>query len=372
MVYFIDIIGAHSGLQNYDESFYILLQENGIDSKVISNYDSYFSISILKNHYLGSFVRKVFTLLCNYFRYLYFIILKMKKSVFIYNSFGLGLLDMIFLFPFCMNHNYFVLVHDIYIMGESGKIKIKSISNLFYKYLIKNAFVHSINTGKKLKNLGFKMQVFFIPHRYKMNMRIDLNDVMQEVINSIENDKRNILFFGTIRKSKGLDIFLKAIKQINTEYLSTLNFIIAGKDKSNIYKSINIDNYINIKRINRFISENELKYLFHNSDYIVLPYKEIYQSGLAELSICLRLPIIASDLNFFKETLSKYPSFGHMFKNRMYIDLARTIENIIFMKKQRSDYFSSIDLEKYYDTKQEQRFIFFLRQKLLRTRKLYE
>ena len=93
MILFIDIIGAHNGLQNYDESFHLLLKDNEIDSIVISNYKSYFSIKLLQNHYSNSLSERLIKLIANYLKYLLFILPKLKKSIIIYNSFGLGLLD---------------------------------------------------------------------------------------------------------------------------------------------------------------------------------------------------------------------------------------------------------------------------------------
>ena len=309
---------------------------------------------------------RLIKLIANYLKYLLFILPKLKKSIIIYNSFGLGLLDIIFLLPICLSNDSLVLVHDVDIVDKSGNIKIKLISNLFYKYFIKNVLVHSKLVWNKLRDLDYKGLIYYIPHRYRMKKFIEINKVTPEILNSVVREKINILFFGSIKESKGLDVLLNSINNISNDCLTKINFIIAGRDKKNIFGSIKIENSTSIKRINRFISENELKYLFKYSDYIILPYKEIYQSGIAELSFCLRLPIIASNIDFFKQTISKYPSFGFLFKNGEAYDLARTIEKISSSRKQKSEYFTPEDLYQYYNTKQERRFIYYIKQNLSR------
>ena len=45
-------------------------------------------------------------------------------------------------------------------------------------------------------------------------------------------------------------------------------------------------------------------------DYVFLPYRHISQSGVLEMAVYFRKPVITSGLSYFRETLGMFPSFG--------------------------------------------------------------
>jgi glycosyltransferase involved in cell wall biosynthesis len=115
-----------------------------------------------------------------------------------------------------------------------------------------------------------------------------------------------ILFFGVIRKSKGLDYLLLAIAEAK-KTISNLKLIISGKsyneDLSKYYKELIIDtdllNEVNLQ--DRFIRDDEVATLFCCCDLVALPYIEIDQSGVLFLSFTFAKPVIATNIGGLQE-----------------------------------------------------------------------
>jgi glycosyltransferase involved in cell wall biosynthesis len=116
---------------------------------------------------------------------------------------------------------------------------------------------------------------------------------------NIELDEKIILFFGFIRKYKGLDILLDSIKILQTSYPS-FKLLIAGEfyDDQKLYNEqierLGIEQQL-ILRTN-FISDNEVKYYLCASDLIVQPYRSATQSGVTPLAYHFEIPMIVTNV----------------------------------------------------------------------------
>lgn len=115
--------------------------------------------------------------------------------------------------------------------------------------------------------------------------------------------KKFLLFFGFIRKYKGLDLLLEALNLLDEEY----HVIVAGE----IYGSFDeyqalIDKYKLQDRVHMFteyISDEEVKTYFSAADVCMLPYKSATQSGITAIAHHFEMPIIATDVGGLKETI---------------------------------------------------------------------
>ena len=119
----------------------------------------------------------------------------------------------------------------------------------------------------------------------------------------INVDDKIILFFGFIRKYKGLDILLEAFKILKTNYSAeTKNFklLIAGEfyeDKKN-YEALLNDIAIRDSLIlhTDFILDSEVKYYLSAADCIVQPYRNATQSGVTPLAYYFEKPMIVTNV----------------------------------------------------------------------------
>lgn len=122
-----------------------------------------------------------------------------------------------------------------------------------------------------------------------------------------ENDKV-ILFFGQIKKVKGLDILLSALPEVITKY-KDLKLVIAGRvwredfaDYVNIINKYGIEDSV-IAHI-RYIKDSEVASYYQAADLVVLPYRRIYQSGVLLMAMSYRKPVLTSDIPGMIEIVS--------------------------------------------------------------------
>ena len=118
------------------------------------------------------------------------------------------------------------------------------------------------------------------------------------------NDKNLILFFGFIRDYKGLDVLLKSMALLKHE---ETKLIVAGEFYSNSEFYLNLINELKIKDrvylISDFIPSSDVKYYFSAADAVVLPYKDATQSGIVQIAMNFRKPIIATDVGGLGEVV---------------------------------------------------------------------
>jgi glycosyltransferase involved in cell wall biosynthesis len=111
---------------------------------------------------------------------------------------------------------------------------------------------------------------------------------------SIKKEQKVLLFFGFIRKYKGLDLLLKAIRYCNE---STV-VLIAGEcygEFSEYQKIINQNNISDRVICNvRYIPNSEVSDIFSVSDICVLPYRTATQSGIASIAKFYELPMVVT------------------------------------------------------------------------------
>ena len=110
----------------------------------------------------------------------------------------------------------------------------------------------------------------------------------------IKEGQKVLLFFGFIRKYKGLDLLLKALKdaQENTVVL------IAGEcyGEFSEYQKIIDDNGLSSRVIShvRYIPDSEVSEVFSVSDICVLPYRTATQSGIASIAKFYQVPMVVT------------------------------------------------------------------------------
>jgi glycosyltransferase involved in cell wall biosynthesis len=118
----------------------------------------------------------------------------------------------------------------------------------------------------------------------------------------IRNEELVILFFGFIRKYKGLDLLLDAMKILSTSQLQTANckLLIAGEfyeDRKAYDEQIeNLGIKENLILHTDFIADSEVKYYLCAADVVVQPYKNATQSGVTPLAYHFEKPMIVTNV----------------------------------------------------------------------------
>ncbi len=148
---------------------------------------------------------------------------------------------------------------------------------------------------------------------------------------AIGDGKKTILFFGNITPYKGLEYLITAFKQIMVKS-EDYRLIIAGRpDRCEEYwRSIQeeIRGDAQIERIvvrAHFIPDDEAEIYFKAADVLVLPYKDIYQSGVLFTGYNFGLPVLVADVGSLKDEVVEGKT-GFVFRPEDPVDLARVLE----------------------------------------------
>ena len=119
----------------------------------------------------------------------------------------------------------------------------------------------------------------------------------------LKSGKKNILFFGLIRKYKGLDILLEAFEKLPDDY----QLIIAGEPYGSFepYQKIidRLPGKERIVKVLKYIKDSEVSDYFSAADLAVLPYRSATQSGISSVSYHFEVPMIVTDVGGLKETI---------------------------------------------------------------------
>ena len=120
--------------------------------------------------------------------------------------------------------------------------------------------------------------------------RIDKSEARKYL--GLDVDDKIILFFGFIRKYKGLDILLEAMALLKSETENRKSeipkLLIAGEfyEDKKIYDEIIERDQLqsNIILRTNFIADSEVKYYLSAADFVIQPYKNATQSGVTPLA----------------------------------------------------------------------------------------
>ena len=178
----------------------------------------------------------------------------------------------------------------------------------FTHYFIKpvDAFITmSEKVLSDLRSFTLKKAVL-VPHPLYDNFGEKISRELARKELGIGNEELVVLFFGFIRKYKGLDILLDAMKLINTKHHPDSyrdhnpKLLIAGefyedsKSYDNQIEALGIKD--NLILHTDFIPESEVKNYFCAADVVVQPYRNATQSGVTPLAYHFEVPMIVTNV----------------------------------------------------------------------------
>jgi glycosyltransferase involved in cell wall biosynthesis len=148
----------------------------------------------------------------------------------------------------------------------------------------------------------------------------------------IRDGEKTMLFFGAIRPSKGLEYLVEAFLQLAANH-PDYRLIIAGERKKgyeqyldSIMSTISLDaNGSRVIEAIQYVPDADTELYFKAADVAVLPYADIFQSGVLFLSYSFGLPVIATNVGSFEDDVVLGRT-GFLCKPSDSVDLAKTIE----------------------------------------------
>jgi glycosyltransferase involved in cell wall biosynthesis len=111
------------------------------------------------------------------------------------------------------------------------------------------------------------------------------------------------LFFGYVRRYKGLDTLLTAWKQVRAERPGA-TLLVAGEfyEPPEPYQVLALAAG-GVRLMNRYVADDEVEAMFRATDVTVLPYRAGTQSGVTHVAYALGSPVIATRVGGLSETV---------------------------------------------------------------------
>ena len=179
--------------------------------------------------------------------------------------------------------------------------------SLLTKYFVKSsdAFLTlSSSVLDDLKQFTDTKEKIFIPHPiYDSFGDIVEKSTAKEKL-GLEVNRKYLLFFGFVRKYKGLDIMLEVMADKRIQDLG-VKLIVAGEfyDNKEEYiaqiNSLNISDYVILRT--DFILEDQVKDYFCASDMITQTYRTATQSGVTQIAYHFERPMLVTNVGGLAE-----------------------------------------------------------------------
>lgn len=168
-------------------------------------------------------------------------------------------------------------------------------------------------------------------------------------MSNVKPPKDKVVFttFGNIMETKNIQLLIAAANKLYELYPGKFIVKIVGHCKSWKAKYSSLIKYPQAFELDiRRIEESEIPKLFGETHYLVLPYKAVTQSGPLRIAYGYNVPVIASNLDGFRESVENgitgilfesesIQSLVNVMKNavefhpKVYIDLKKTQKNYV-------------------------------------------
>ena len=185
------------------------------------------------------------------------------------------------------------------LIPHEARIGDKQLTNYFIKPV--DAFITMSETVyNDTKNLT-DANVILHEHPLIDNFGNPVNKAKARKHLDLQQNEKYILFFGFIRKYKGLDMLLDAIKILKDKNPFALpKLIVAGEfyeDEQKYHQQIQqLGIEESLIMHTDFIPNNEVKYYLSACDFLIQPYRDATQSGVTPLAYHFEKPMLVTNV----------------------------------------------------------------------------
>jgi D-inositol-3-phosphate glycosyltransferase len=202
-------------------------------------------------------------------------------------------------------HN--LLPHD----NDSDEIK-KTLRKIYQS--VNHIIVHAKQNREELtRQFGIDENKITIIHHGSYDLFSRESNFSKETVRrrlNLPNDKKIVLFFGAIRKYKGLDYLIEAVHKVRNQVCDAILLVVGRKTEDNgkndeyyIELTKMLDDHDAVIFIERYIDVAEVGCYFSASDLVVLPYIKVYQSGVLMLAYASGKAVVVTDVGGLSEVV---------------------------------------------------------------------
>ncbi len=155
--------------------------------------------------------------------------------------------------------------------------------------------IRSLDIEKPIRRVGHPV--------YDIFGKAIASDQARQLLNLPQN-RKIILFFGFIRRYKGLHVLLQAMPYI-IKALPDIHLVVAGEfyDDEAFYKTIidehRLQDYISMR--SDYIAEEDIHKFFSAAELVVQPYVSATQSGVAQIAYNFNQPLVVTHVGGLAE-----------------------------------------------------------------------
>ena len=324
--YSIDLVNY---LSNNNE---VVLACPKVIDKYLENKEYGFNIKYLYNNsFQGGILRKVFDYYISTKKLLKYI-KKQKFDVVHLQWFSLPWIEYYFVKKIKKYSKLVITCHDVTAFNLRFKEE-KYLKKIYYQ--ADAVLVHKDNNKKQfIEKYGFKDNVYSIPDglfNEKDFVILDKEESKNKL--GIPLDKVVFSSIGKYRESKGIDILIKAFGIVSKQYDDAF-LLIAGdfsKADKEYYNNLFLENTskTNSKLMLSYVELDKMPLYYAATDYSVLSYKNIYQSGVMQTSLFYQKALILSNLENFRDGID---GNGYFFESENVDSLVEIMKKAIIEK----------------------------------------
>ena len=178
-----------------------------------------------------------------------------------------------------------------------------ALSKYFFK-VCDGCIVMSDAVQQDLASLNASIETVKVRHPVynHFGQGIDRKDARKQL--GVPPDVPMLLFFGFVRKYKGLQVLLESMRRVR-DALPAVQLVVAGEcyDDAEAYEAFvaehNLAGHVQLQF--KYMPEAEIPPLFSAADVVVQPYITATQSGVAQIAYHFERPLIVTDVGGLAE-----------------------------------------------------------------------
>lgn len=329
----IEPVGGHGGMDYYDSGLCAGLVSAGVSPVLYTSdepgaplSDQHLTLMVFRRIF-GRDPRWIRGLRFIFGMYLSFVdVLRRHIRIVHYHFFHAGLLQLLLIVVAkALGRRVVVTVHDVEQLVDGASTR--WFGRLAYRWsdaiIVHNDF--SLHEFVKTKSRPSQL-ISKVPHGHFLHYySIDVPRQKARKQLGLKDDAFVLLFFGQLKRSKGLDVLLHALPRA-IKLQQSLHLVIAGKEADVPF----VEYERTIRQVGvaehctyhiGYVPNEAVPTYFRAADLVVLPYRRIYQSGVLLLAMSLEVPVLVSNIPGMLE-LVKDRQNGFVFSNGDPIALA--------------------------------------------------
>lgn len=163
----------------------------------------------------------------------------------------------------------------------------------------------------------------------------------------IDQGQRVLLFFGFVRKYKGLQYLLEAMKLLKERDFKVQLWVVGdfGEDKDEYVEQIRtFEIGDQVQMVEGYVPDDEVEKYFAASDLVVLPYLSATQSGIVQIAFGFEKPVLVTEVGGLPDVVTNGKT-GYVVEPRSAEMIAEAIMDY-YINNRREAFVSQIEKEK--------------------------